>query len=125
MKLVDASGKEIPLDGRIVRLSFPAEEDTSVEWRVACVDDYGAEIISNSVLGDSYTVETETLRSYAMVKAAGADGAAGGSGDEPAAAASVLPTVLWAVAIVLGVLAVGGITLTVVAAVRHGKGRQK
>ena len=125
VKLVDASGKEIPLDGRIVRLSFPAEEDTSVDWRIACVDDYGAEIISNSVLGDSYTVETETLRSYAMVKAAGADGAAGGSGDEPAAAASVLPTVLWAVAIVLGVLAVGGITLTVVAAVRHGKGRQK
>ena len=109
-------------DGRIVRLSFPAEEDTSVDWRIACVDDYGAEIISNSVQGDSYTVETETLRSYAMVKAAGA---AGGSGDEPAAAASVLPTVLWAVAIVLGVLAVGGITLTVVAAVRHGKGRQK
>ena len=72
--------------------------------------------------GDSYTVETETLRSYAMVKAAGA---AGGSGDEPAAAASVLPTVLWAVAIVLGVLAVGGITLTVVAAVRRGKGRQE
>ena len=122
VKLVDASGKEIPLDGRIVRLSFPAEEDTSVDWRIACVDDYGAEIISNSVQGDSYTVETETLRSYAMVKAAGA---AGGSGDEPAAAASVLPTVLWAVAIVLGVLAVGGITLTVVAAVRRGKGRQE
>ena len=122
VKLVDASGKEIPLDGRIVRLSFPAEEDTSVDWRIACVDDYGAEIISNSVQGDSYTVETETLRSYAMVKAAGA---AGGSGDEPAAAASVLPTVLWAVAIVLGVLAVGGIALTVVAAVRRGKGRQE
>ena len=122
VKLVDASGKEIPLDGRIVRLSFPAEEDTSVDWKIACVDDYGAEIISNSVQGDSYTVETETLRSYAMVKAAGA---AGGSGDEPAAAASVLPTVLWAVAIVLGVLAVGGITLTVVAAVRRGKGRQE
>ena len=122
VKLVDASGKEIPLDGRIVRLSFPAEEDTSVDWRIACVDDYGAEIISNSVQGDSYTVETETLRSYAMVKAAGA---AGDSGDEPAAAASVLPTVLWAVAIVLGVLAVGGITLTVVAAVRRGKGRQE
>lgn len=60
VKLVDASGKEIPLDGRIVRLSFPAE-DSSTEWKIACVDDSSAELISSSRLGDAYTVETETL----------------------------------------------------------------
>ena len=119
VKLVDAGGKEIPLDGRIVRLSFPAE-DSSVEWKIACVDDSSAELISSSKLGNAYTVETETLRSYATVKAAGAAGD-GPDGDEPAAAGTVLTTVLWAVAVVLGVLAVGGITLTVVAAVKRKK----
>ena len=122
VKLVDASGKEIPLDGRIVRLSFPAE-DSSTEWKIACVDDSSAELISSSRLGDAYTVETETLRAYATVKAssgAAGDGSEPG-GDEPAAAAAVLPTVLWAVAIVLGVLAAGGVVLTVVAAVKRKK----
>ena len=122
VKLVDASGKEIPLDGRIVRLSFPAE-DSSIEWKIACVDDSSAELISSSRLGDAYTVETETLRAYATVKAssgAAGDGSEPG-GDEPAAAAAVLPTVLWAVAIVLGVLAAGGVVLTVVAAVKRKK----
>ncbi len=119
VKLVDAGGKEIPLNGRIVRLSLPAE-DSSVEWKIACVDDSSAELISSSKLGNAYTVETETLRAYATVKAAGA--ANGGTdGDEPAAAGTVLPTVLWAVAVVLGVLAVGGIALTVVAAVKRKK----
>ena len=84
------------------------------------MDDSSAELISSSKLGNAYTVETETLRAYATVKAAGA--ASGGTdGDEPAAAGTVLPTVLWAVAVVLGVLAVGGIALTVVAAVKRKK----
>ncbi|HJD23256.1 MAG TPA: hypothetical protein H9694_03825, partial [Firmicutes bacterium] len=114
--LVNSSGAEIPLDGRIVRLSFPAE-DASYEWQMACVDDYGAEIISNSELNGMYTVETETLRSYAPVREADAV-----SAEAPAPSSSILPTVLWAVAIGLGVLAVGGAAFMTVVIVKRKKG---
>ncbi|HIW72828.1 MAG TPA: DUF4886 domain-containing protein [Firmicutes bacterium] len=115
VSLVNADGQEIPLDGRVVRLSFPAEE-AAYEWQIACVDDYGAEIISNGELNGAYTVETETLRSYAPVReAAAVDDAAPPS-------SPVLSTVLWAVAIALGVFAVGGAAFMAVAIVKRRKG---
>ena len=110
--LVDANGQEIPLDGRIVRLSLPAE-DANYKWQIACVDDYGAEIVSNGVLNGAYTVETETLRAYAPVR----DAAAAGS----TTPSSSLPTVLWVVAIAVGVLAVGGIAFMTVAIIKRKK----
>ena len=56
------------MGGRIVRLSIPVEEK---DLLLACVDDYGAEIVSTGLLNDCITVETATLRSYALVEKSG------------------------------------------------------
>lgn len=62
--VVDGDGSEISTSGRIIRLSFPENESGML---VACVDDFGAEIISSGMLNNRITVETSTLRSYATV----------------------------------------------------------
>ena len=62
--VVDGDGSEISTTGRIIRLSFPENESGML---VACVDDFGAEIISSGMLNNRITVETSTLRSYATV----------------------------------------------------------
>ncbi len=64
INVVDANGADVALSGRRVRLSIPEKDLTKV---VACVDDFGAEIVSSGVLNDCITVETETLRKYAIV----------------------------------------------------------
>ena len=63
--LADSNGNKINTGGRRMRLSLPNNDETV---KVACVDDYSAEIVSNGILDDHITVETETLRSYAAVK---------------------------------------------------------
>lgn len=70
IEVVDASGDAIDLGGRLVRLSIPEKR---ADVLVACVDDYGAEIISSGTLNDCITVETATLRSYAIVSKIGAE----------------------------------------------------
>ncbi|MBO4432335.1 MAG: hypothetical protein J5852_02260, partial [Clostridia bacterium] len=65
ISVIDVNGNKINTGGRRMRLSLP-DNDESI--KVACVDDYSAEIVSNGILDDHITVETETLRSYAAVK---------------------------------------------------------
>ena len=101
----DASGNPIDTGGRIIRLSIPESEEGI---KIACVDDFGAEIVSSGTLGEFVTVETETLRSYAVVSESGAvsaDAAGGLSG-------------LWIAVIVLGALALASVACVVVVAVK-------
>ncbi len=64
IQLVDSSGAAFNTAGRTIRTSLPEQGE---EIAVACIDDYGAEIVSNGTLNNYVTVETETLRSYAIV----------------------------------------------------------
>ena len=101
----DASGNRIDTGGRIIRLSIPESEEGI---KIACVDDFGAEIVSSSTLGKFVTVETETLRSYAVVSesdAVSADAAGKLSG-------------LWIAVIVLGALALASVACVAVVAVK-------
>ena len=101
----DASGNPIDTGGRIIRLSIPESEEGI---KIACVDDFGAEIVSSGTLGEFVTVETETLRSYAVVSESGAvsaDAAGGLSG-------------LWIAVIVLGALALASVACVAVVAVK-------
>ena len=61
--LTDDTGNKVKTSGRRMRLSLPNGKNI----KIACVDDYSAEIVSNGILDNSITVETETLRSYAAV----------------------------------------------------------
>lgn len=101
--IVNESGTAVDTDGRLIRLSLPAED---VKKTVACVDENGAEIVSSGVLGAYITVETETLRNYALVSATGT-GANGGTEI----------TAMLIVTICLGVLACAGLAATVCLAV--------
>ena len=101
----DASGNPIDTGGRIIRLSIPESEEGI---KIACVDDFGAEIVSSGTLGEFVTVETETLRSYAVVSESGAvsaDVSGGLSG-------------LWIAVIVLGALALASVACVAVVAVK-------
>lgn len=71
--LTDDTGNAVKTSGRRMRLSLPNADNI----KIACVDDYSAEIVSNGILDNSITVETETLRSYAAVIKI--DSASGGS----------------------------------------------
>ncbi len=64
LQLVDSSGTPFDTEGRTIRTSLPEQGDGIA---VACIDDYGAEIVSNGTLNNCLTVETKTLRSYAIV----------------------------------------------------------
>lgn len=99
LSIVNEGGAAVDTGGRLIRLSLPAEDTRKT---VACVDDNGAEIVSSGVLGDCITVETETLRSYALVTAVDT-GATGTAGVSP----------LLIVTICLGVLACAGLVATV------------
>lgn len=103
IEIVNSSGGEIDLGGRLIRLSIPGDPDN----KVACVDDYGAEIISNGTLGDKLTVETETLRDYALVTQSESAGALGGGAN-----------VLMIITVCLGVLAGCGIAVSVLFGVK-------
>ncbi|MBR4073745.1 MAG: hypothetical protein IKK24_07360, partial [Clostridia bacterium] len=107
--IVDSNGNKVDTDGRFIRLSLPKE---SGEQSVACVDDFGAEIVSNGVLNEFLTVETSTLRSYALV-AKTAEALAGN------AAAGI--NLLWIGVIVSGVIALIGITLSVLFGIKMRK----
>ena len=69
---------------------------------VACVDDYSAEIVASGVLSDCLTVETETLRAYALVSPIGK--IFGGISGFP---------IVWTATAGLGVLAAVGVALSV------------
>ena len=64
ISLTDGSGNTVNTGGRKMRLSLPGEEK---DVKIACVDDYSAEIVSSGILDNYITVQTETLRSYAAV----------------------------------------------------------
>ena len=74
LSIINSLGAELDTGGRIIRLSLP--EDNS-DLKVACVDGNGAEIVSNGTLNGCITVETETLRNYALVSGNGAAKSAG------------------------------------------------
>ena len=66
VQLLSKSGSPLKTDGRLMRLSIPTKDGG---LSVACIDDYNAEIVATGLLNNCLTVETETLRSYALVKA--------------------------------------------------------
>ena len=99
LSIVNEGGAAVDTGGRLIRLSLPVEDTHKT---VACVDENGAEIVSSGVLGDCITVETETLRSYALVTAVDT-GTTGAGGVSP----------LLIVTICLGVLACAGLVATV------------
>lgn len=103
--VVDASGSEIDLGGRIVRLSIPVKDKTLT---LACVDDYGAEIVSTGLLNDCLTVETATLRSYALVEKAG--GLSVGSFN--------VKTLLWTAAVITSVVSAGFVIASAFVAIK-------
>ncbi len=99
VKVVGANGQEIKTGGRVLRLSIPTEK---TDLMVACVDDYSAEIVASGVLSDCLTVETETLRAYALVSPTGK--IFGGISGFP---------IVWTATAGLGVLAAVGVALSV------------
>lgn len=103
IEVVDASGNAIDLGGRLVRLSIPEKR---ADVLVACVDDFGAEIISSGTLNDCITVETETLRSYAIVSKTDAEKQANTSKKDF--------NVLWVFVIALGAVALLAIGTVVI-----------
>lgn len=107
--IVNASGSGINLGGRLVRLSIPISDNSLT---LACVDDYGAEIVSTGLLNGAVTVETETMRSYALVKKTGATSAASGLGTG---------SILWIAAIITGILSLGAIAASVFTGIKTFK----
>ena len=92
-----------------MRLSIPISDSSLT---LACVDDYGAEIVSTGLLNGAVTVETETLRSYALVKKTGAASAASGLGTG---------SILWIAAIITGILSLGAIAASVFTGIKTFK----
>ena len=93
-------------------MSIPKEKENHY---VACVDDFGAEIVSNGMLNDYLTVETSTLRSYALVNKTGE------ADTSDAADADGGLDLLWIVVIALGALAACGVGLSVLFGVKSRK----
>lgn len=106
--VLNGTGEKVELGGRLIRLSIPGDPES----KVACVDGYGAEIISNGTLGDKLTVETETLRDYALVTQSKTAGGLAGGAD-----------VLMIVTVCLGVLAGCGIAVTVLFGIKARKNK--
>lgn len=74
LRMTDELGEEINADGRMIRVYLPLPGGHGADrYEVACVDDYGAELVLSSVMDGYAVVETQTLRSYAVVYANGAD----------------------------------------------------
>lgn len=109
VEIVDSSGNKVNTDGRLIRLSIP---ETSKGVLVACVDDFGAEIVSSGILNNCLTVETSTLRSYAIVKDSASQKTASSGGNID---------IMWTLVIVLGVLSLGAVASSGVIAVKKGK----
>lgn len=100
LEIVNSTGGSVDSGGRLIRLSFPKEAE---DYRIACVDDFGAEIISNGTLNNYLTVETETLRSYALVRQS-----------EGASSSFAFTNPLFILVVGLGVLAGCGIAADIV-----------
>ena len=74
LRMTDELGEEINADGRMIRVYLPLPGGHGADrYELACVDDYGAELVLSSVMDGYAVVETQTLRSYAVVYANGAD----------------------------------------------------
>ena len=102
VELTDDTGNRVKTSGRRMRLSLPNGDNI----KIACVDDYSAEIVSNGILDDSITVETETLRSYAaVIEVASASGGIFSKIDTPVIAIIALAAIC-AVGVCFSVLSV-------------------
>lgn len=115
VKIVDGAGAEVNTSGRIIRLSIPEENTKSL---VACVDDFGAEIVSSGILGKCLTVETSTLRSYAIVnETADANKGANKGANNGAGGVDVMLILV----IVLGALSLASVSSAVLVVVKSRK----
>ena len=108
VEITDSSGNTVNTGGRLIRLSIPENKENIL---VACVDDFGAEIVSSGLLGDCVTVETSTLRSYAIVDKIAVSKVLGNG----------VINGLWVVIIALGALALSSIGVAVIVAVKIRK----
>ena len=106
--IVNGNGSPVNTNGRFIRLSIPKDDG---DYKIACVDDFGAEIVSNGILGNHLTVETSTIRSYALVKPNAILGANG----------KLNFSILWISIILLGTMALCGIGFSIAIVLKNRK----